>query len=173
MKEPMIEELESEIRFLKACNESQAQSTAKLWDILAPDYEGDLTIHQIASKLVKENASCYNQLGDNLDWLADGEDHAEVIRALPEAEVIESCRRYQAQMRVERGVFTRGKTIAQLEQEVTRLEQEVTWLTFALKELTQWPAFYPANENIQRMRNYANETLHGTQRPSETLRPTE
>lgn len=79
-------------------------------------------LQQRVAELEAENASLRNQLGDNLCFLTDQEDHAAIIQALPQAEVEESCRRYQAQMRAERGVFTGGKTIAQLEQELAEHE---------------------------------------------------
>ncbi len=44
----------AEIALLKNLNDSQARSTARLWEILAPDYEGELTIHEIAELVAKK-----------------------------------------------------------------------------------------------------------------------
>lgn len=65
-----------------------------------------------------------NQRGDDLCWIQNPE-NAEVARALPEAEFLESCRRYRAQIASERGEFPAGKTIAQLEAECQRLKAEM------------------------------------------------
>jgi hypothetical protein len=65
----------------------------------------------LKGRLAQARASILNQCGDNLCWLAD----PEVGKALPEAEFLESCRRYRNQLAAERGEFTGGMTIAQLE----------------------------------------------------------
>jgi len=57
----LIAQLEAELAeaqldsdLLKELNKSQAQGMAKLWGIVAPGYEGDLTIHEYCQKLVNE-----------------------------------------------------------------------------------------------------------------------
>lgn len=60
-----------------------------------------------------------NQRGDDLCWIQD----PATARALPEAEFMESCRRYRAQIASERGEFAEGKTIAQLEAEIVCLKE--------------------------------------------------
>jgi DNA repair exonuclease SbcCD ATPase subunit len=60
-----------------------------------------------------------NQCGDNLCWVTNLDE----AKALPEAEFLESCRRYWNQIASERGEATGLKTIAQLEAEVRALAE--------------------------------------------------
>jgi hypothetical protein len=63
-----------------------------------------------------------NQRGDDLCWIQNPE-NAEVAKVLPEAEFLESCRRFHGQLAAERGTFAGGMTIAQLEAEIERLKK--------------------------------------------------
>jgi hypothetical protein len=62
-----------------------------------------------------------NKQGDELCWFSD----PEKAKILPEGEFLESCRRYHQQLSGERGVFTEGRTIAQLEEENARLRERI------------------------------------------------
>jgi hypothetical protein len=79
----------------------------------------------ICDKLSQENgrlhAAILNQCGDNLCWITDPEQ----AKALPEAEFLESCKRYRDQIASGRGEFLGGRTIAQLEARVLELERNV------------------------------------------------
>ncbi len=73
-----------------------------------------------AAEIEKLRNAIRNQRGDDLCWIQNPE-NAEIAKVLPEGEFLESCRRYHAQLASERGVFSRGMTIAQLEAEIERL----------------------------------------------------
>lgn len=75
------------------------------------------TIRSQAAEIERLRCARRNQLGDDLCWIvSEGE-----AKALPEAEFLESCRRHRAQIVAERGEFSGGMTIAQLEAEIERL----------------------------------------------------
>lgn len=69
-----------------------------------------------------------NQCGDNLCWIKETASAA----ALPEAEFLESCRRYRAQIANDRGEFSSGMTIAQLEAEVERLRMALSGIEICI-----------------------------------------
>lgn len=79
-----------------------------------------------------------NIFGDNLCWIKNKDDE-EIAKALPESEFLESCRRYRNQIATERGEYTGGRTIAQLEEEVERLQKDkerLDWLDKARWDLS-------------------------------------
>lgn len=75
------------------------------------------------AQLEQELASLRNIAGDNLCRFDMDSAKAEA-RALPEAEFLESCRRFRQQIADERGEVSGCRTIAQLEQRVKDVEQE-------------------------------------------------
>ena len=76
-----------------------------------------------------------NQCGDNLCWITD----PATAKILPEAEFLESCRRYHAQLQAENGVVSGCMTVAQLEARVLELETELKRWTDAAKEWWKAP----------------------------------
>ena len=93
----------------------------------------------------KLNNSIMNQCGDNLCWIGD-KDQA---KALPEAEFMESCRRYRNQIASERGEFTGGKTIAQLEAEIAEHDAslDLRWKA-DMRAIKRWQEAHPGKELI-------------------------
>jgi len=79
---------------------------------------------RLAVELLQARASILNQCGDNLCWTGSPDD----VKAIPEAEFLESCRRYRKQIADEHGEFTGGRTIAQLEGDVEKLRAEANRL---------------------------------------------
>lgn len=72
-----------------------------------------------------------NQRGDDLCWITD----EGAAKALPKEEFHESCERHRLKIASERGEFTGGRTITELEAENERLKQECDELqrTFDLR----------------------------------------
>lgn len=52
--EAQLVEAQKDSDLVRSLNESQAQGMSKLWSIVAPGYEGDLTIHEYCRKLVSD-----------------------------------------------------------------------------------------------------------------------
>jgi hypothetical protein len=77
---------------------------------------------QRAQEIAELKTSILNQRGDDLCWVTD----PEAVKALPQAEFLESCRRYHAQLVTERGEATGLRTIAQLEARIVELEGQLT-----------------------------------------------
>ena len=55
--EAELVEAKADVELLTACNESMEKSTSALWRILAPEYEGDSSIQEMASVLMKALAN--------------------------------------------------------------------------------------------------------------------
>lgn len=92
-------------------------------------------INDIEAENERLRASVLNQYGDNLCWI----ESAEEAKALPEAEFLESCRRYRAQIAESRGELAVGqKTIAQLEAENESLRLHMRALAQESVHMHEW-----------------------------------
>jgi hypothetical protein len=112
-----VEELENDSRLW---HESEADRIRRIghcqWWQELDSREGE---RLVLVKRVKElEQAVLNQCGDNLCWVTNDAE----VKALPEAEFLESCRRYRLQIVSERGEAAGLKTIAQLEAEIVRLQ---------------------------------------------------
>lgn len=88
--------------------------------------------------------SCLNVAGDDLCWIQD----PTIARALPEAEFLESCRRYRNQIAGERGEFADGDTIAQLEAKVKTLIGFLRLIVFSARVGWSEDAWFSQKEKI-------------------------
>lgn len=74
---------------------------------------------RLKAEVAELRMSVANQAGDDLCWLSA--EHPEGVQIPPQAEFLESCRRFHAQISTQAGVIEGAKTIAQLEAEVAEL----------------------------------------------------
>lgn len=88
---------------------------------------------RLAAENAELKAARQNIIGDDLCWI----DNVDQIKALPEAEFLESCRRYRNQLASEVGEASGCRTIAQLEIHITKVEAENTELRQD-KERLEW-----------------------------------
>lgn len=117
------EELEREIARLQA--EVKFKDgliwTSRVSALYAATFEAELR----ASKLEAENKelrrAILNQCGDDLCWVKDSGE----VKALPETEFLESCRRFRAQVVDHDGEAIGLKTIAQLEAELAGYKESL------------------------------------------------
>jgi hypothetical protein len=79
-----IAALKADNELLKACNESQAEAMSRYWNILAPEYEGELSFPEVLQQTVHrlyelqgEIDNAYAQLG-----IPDGRNLAAEVKAL-------------------------------------------------------------------------------------------
>lgn len=98
-------------------------SKATILDFAARLERHAVDVEQMEQKVIRLQQAVANQCGDNLCWVTDP--CAAAVKALPEAEFLESCRRYRLQVVSEHGEATGLPTIAQLEAENARLRSEL------------------------------------------------
>lgn len=82
--------------------------------------ELDAALSVMAEEIKTLRAAVRNKAGDDLCWIAG---MPEMAKALPREEFLQSCVRYHSQIAEARGVFTGGRTIAQLEKRIIELEE--------------------------------------------------
>ena len=129
------QELARKIVELANLPDDSTETAESLWEG-QPCVIGTLASPSLSEENLRLRKAVRNQCGDNLCWLTD----PEVGKALPEAEFLESCRRYHAQLVAENGVIAPGSmTVAQLEARVQELEEELVRYTNAAKEWWKAP----------------------------------
>src|SRR5579863_3144638 len=108
---------------------AHAHNSQPVWFVMtktqpqAADFGQDDLIAQQKELIDRLTGAVLNQCGDNLCWL-EGTVGEQAGRILPEAEFLESCRRYRQQIAETKGEVTdpRRMTIAQLEARCVRIE---------------------------------------------------
>ena len=118
-------ELARKIAVLADIPDDSTETAESLWEI-EPCVIDTLEPLDLQEENQRLRSAILNQSGDNLCWITDPAE----AKILPEAEFLESCRRYHAQLQAENGVIPPGcMTVAQLEARIVELETELSRYT--------------------------------------------